>query len=260
MKKFIFSLTILSIIYSCSTPGNKKTDPSLTSTQSIRLGAPSINKNWTISDYNSFNNYLDSLPQEAYPRVSSLKSQKLFEKVVSSIHQSIITNKKYSLDERLGFCAELEMICTKLEMNGKSIFRKYVVAMQNGHDYSTEVSYLIGLSIINSTQFIGLAKELIPTFDINSDRYSEQMKSIQQIRDGFFMQYDLGLTCLQETNTYSDSDRIIITQYLVEIAKSTFSFLKNNTKEKLKVKLEKTIKAETNKKIKISLIKLKGEL
>ena len=252
MKKIIFFFTILSLFYYCSAPGNEKPDPSLTNTQSIRLGAPSINKKWKIKDYNRFNNYLDSLPQKAYPKVSSLKSQKLFDKVVSSIHQSTITDKKYSLEERIVFWNELNM-------NGESIMSKYIVAMQNGEDYSTEVSHLMGLRIVNSTQLIDSAKELIPTFDINSDKYSDQMKSIQQMRDGVFIQYEIGFTCLQEKNTYSDSDRIIITQHLVENAKSIFSFLTNEAKEKLKLKLDKTIKAESNKEIQILLVKVKGD-
>jgi hypothetical protein len=252
MKQIILILLIFTFVCACETPVREKKDPSLTSAQSIKIGAPSIEKEWTAEDYKSFNNHLDSLPSIAYPKITSSKSKALFKKLVSSINQPLLEDKKNPFNERI-------LYCLKLQKNTTEILKKYGTALQNGNKYSNEVCYLMGLTIVNANQLIELADEFIPSLDSNSHDYIVRMKGVEQMKTGLATQFEGALVCITETNIYIDADRTILTEYLVEYGLSLISFLKPSSKEALKLKLQKVIKEEANKKIKIQLTKLLGQ-
>lgn len=214
--------------------------------------APSINKEWTAQAYIELSNYLDHLPASDYPKLED--DNRLFNKIVNSISQTILENKDFSLDARMGQAISLQSAINQILM-------KYYNAYVAENKYTTELSYLLGLSLAVSNQVIKVVNEFTTSLDPNNQHYKAQMEGLEMMRNGSATQMDGALTSLGEINIYSDEERIILASYLADNGVGVLNFTAEDYKNEFALKLEKHIAAESHEEIIIILqallIKLK---
>ncbi len=76
-------------------------DESHTPAQAVENGAPSIDKEWSPTDYVTFDAYLAKLPANRYPRASGSSSSPIFTKVIDSVEQPVLRKQDIHLNGRM---------------------------------------------------------------------------------------------------------------------------------------------------------------
>lgn len=213
--------------------------------------APSISKEWTSHAYVELSNYLDDLSSSEYPTLSSKGD--LFHKTINSISQPILQNQDLSLDLRMQQAINLHTAVNQILM-------KYNNAYVAGIDYSTELSYLLGLSLSVSTQVISVVEEFIQTLDPSNEKYEAQLEGLKMMRNGTATQLDGALISLAETHAFSNEERKIMATYIAANAYEILSFLEEGYKTEFTLKLERHIMFENEGQIKEKLKPLLNKL
>lgn len=249
MKCFLIIIALFAFIISCTNNTKKEVDSSQTLSEAIELGAPSIEKDWSPEDYKNFNLYLTKISANSYPILSSSKSKDLFSKVISSISPPIMTNPNFPINQKMALGLGIQQELLK-------IMNQYMISYNNGNNYSMELSHLMGLSLINSSQIISFTNEIIPTFDPNNENYAIRLEGLEQMKNGSATQLDGSLVSLNETEIYSDEERLIFAGYFAEYSSPIINFVKPSVKHQFQIKLDKFIKEEKNAEIKRILTKL----
>lgn len=245
--KLFFSILIINLF--CNNLFSQEIDLSQSPEEAIETGAPSLDKNWLPQDYQNFNTYLEKMDNNALPRLSSAKSKDIFEKVVASVDQPFILNSSYPLNQRF-------QLVSLLQQEVGKILLKYLSAHYGQNDYSLEISYLMGITLVTSKQMISVINELIPNLDPKSSDYEKKLEGLEMIQEGVTTMLDGVLFSLQEKETYSDQERNILADYLEINGPLLLDFLNESVKEEFQIKLEKFVSEESNEEIKSSISNL----
>jgi len=242
MKYCTLILLTFLLLTSCSNIAQEQPDWSHSPDEAIEFGAPSIEKDWSPQDYTTFDAYLGEIAQNAYPRLSSDRSKDIFTKVYTSVNQSVLTGESLDINQRMA-------LALSLQQNFIAVVGKYLNAHNKGNDYSMELAHLLGGMLVCSDKTIVLAKEIIPTIDPERADYAVRMQGVEQMKSGLATQLDGTIVSLQETQTYSDEERVILAEYLVNVSPNFISFLNQSVQRELEIKFEKLKEKETHKEV-----------
>lgn len=210
---------------------------------------PSIDKEWTIEDYKSFNNYLNTISLDSYPTLKNEKTKALFQKIISSDYKSFLRDEAISLDVKGPYMMNYQK-------NIGEVLSKYLAGYAKGNDFGIELMHLEGTAIDISAEMIPMIREFMKTLDKNDKTYQVRMNGIKQMRLGLKQQLEGVWIIIRDTENLSTEERIILSEYFLNAAVSILNFIDPADKKEFVTKVKKYIPFEPNQKVKTLLSQL----
>jgi len=216
--------------------------------QALKTGAPSIEESWGPAEYKAFDLYLANIAQEAYPRMNSAKSEKLFAKVLSKVESGSF--------EGLDIANKKEVLLTvELQLALNDSCQKYWEALVAGYDYTTEFVHLQGALITIGREMCELTNAFIPTINPNDGKYEVRMKGVKKYNEGSGMVLTGYLSFIEDTRMFSLEERKILCSYLLRNGECLYHRVKKTKQHDLKKKIIKLTNTEHDNTVKSMLSK-----
>ena len=197
---------------------------------------PSLDVVWGPDEFESFSAYLATIVPADYPNLAG-PSAAIFQKLIDSVEQDALEDLTLSVQDRI-------MISGRMHIALATTLMKYGLAVGDGMDYTTEVVHLLGGILVASRQMVSLLDELLPQLDPNAADYQARMDGLRQARDGMAQELDGVLIALQDTEGYSNSDRLILCRYFVDNGPAIFAAITETAQDDVIATLEGMIQQE----------------
>ena len=244
-------LTLISLFFLLGCFSN--VDKSQTIEEATKLGAPSVETYWKSEDYWTFRVYLSEIPNNAYPRFDSEKSKKLFDRLINSIYQDNFFDSSIPMEE------QFESML-KLSKRWTAVLLKYNEAVQEGVDYSSELSHIQGAMLRISNHGMDLIDEFMKSIDREDDTYEVRMEGVEQSKNGLSTQIKGLLLSIKETHFYSKEDRQIMIDYLIKEGPRLLQRMTEKMRDEINLELADMISTEMDPDILESLENLRQEI
>ncbi len=185
-------------------------DRSQTVLDASKAGAPTVDKIWTLDEYDQFFRYLSSLPDDVdYPMLSSDRSGQLFKTFLNS------------LDKTLQASSENDMMflkIVKLKNICHEVLKLYVDKDIKTQKYTDEIAHLYGIQIK-----IYLDMQMMANA-IKKENSSEGLtkKGLDLIKDGTAVQISITMDLLTEYQPFKDNTILMgyVKQYVPQLLES----------------------------------------
>ncbi|PTX61025.1 hypothetical protein C8N46_105181 [Kordia periserrulae] len=206
----------------------------------------SIEKEWTIEDYQKFTSLLKTLSPDAYPTLKNEATGKLFQKVIAPNYKSFLQNESISVDKKMeyGFTYQQSI---------REVLNTYATAHVNGNAYGIELSHLVGVIIDFSAETIPVAEIFVKTLNPNDKTYQVRMNGLQQIKYGMKQILEGSFMMIRNTEDSTDEERIILATYFSNAGVDILNYLDASYRTEFKVEIEKYILQESNATVKTLL-------
>jgi len=200
---------------------------------------PPLDKAWGAEEYVAFYKYIGKLPLDSYPRTDDAESGPLFKKMVASFEVEALKDPQLTVGTRLQTSAQMLQILSVTLL-------AYASAFSQGHDYSLEVTHLQGGTLALTRQMIGHMDEFVAGLDPNAGDYDVRIAGLTKAKRGMAMMIDGALTSITEKHSYSDEERQILCQYLLDNGPTIMKSIDDAGRQELLGTAKKVIEREEN--------------
>ncbi len=231
-RVLVYGFLILLLSAATYLVSNDFFDRSHTVAQSIKSGAPNIEDNWSLEEYNLFYDYLAALPDDVdYPMLDSEKSKDIFRNFI----ESTLSRPQVAVDLfiQMRDMASLQNVCNK-------ILNKYSEKGVENKKYSDELAHIYGIQIKIALDMLKVSYKVITNMDVKDPAYSQNAKGLYYLRKSSSIYISNAVKLI--SNSRNLQKNRILHKYLKEYGLESFSYMGPELRDRMKQKIleEKT--------------------
>lgn len=181
-------------------------------TEYVAKGVPAPDRDWSPADYRTAAEALSRIVEAdraKLPRIDDVRTSALFNRMVSTDNLSLLGNEGIELKERM------ELVAGYLK-GAQSLFMLYISSIDDPAEFDVELVEWMGFVLRVSVVMQVLARRYMDSLPADDPHRSTRLEAQERMRKGHAMVINGAIESLTETQTYRDSSRVRMLEFLAE--------------------------------------------